>query len=343
MPRKSRNRRPTRRNNRRQSNRRQRRPPPIPNALVPSDCLKDWILAVTDPRELFHKTTGDFCIPDDIVLPSYKVKVHYRGTFAAGTNGVGFVLGAPRNPASATCLYYTDSTYAGTTATTFNTGTGVNAASIPSNFVATSTAGAKARCVGFGIYARYTGRADARAGSYILCRHPTNLGLFTGEGSPQSPDSLLSAFPVSHREVVGYQDVKICFRPATDTDTSYQLAATDHPLALCVTGAVAGASFDFSIFGFWEEVGGNVSSLTLSKSDSHFPEASYAVQAADSEHSGTTMEVLYEYAKALAQNMPGIAQGTSVVFASYLNMLMNRQRAQQMGLTGGAGGGRLPW
>jgi hypothetical protein len=141
------------------------------------------------------------CIPDNIVLPSFKFMTKARGVFSTGTNGVGFVaidpfqmlcndgsFVAPQGMGGA--IYYTDKTYDNAFGMTISSGgtlvTGVNIANPNSqysfddfneNSANPSIRTRQFRLVGCGIRVNYIGSNLYNAGRLIIWRNQGNQSI----------------------------------------------------------------------------------------------------------------------------------------------------------------------
>jgi hypothetical protein len=80
-----------------------------------SSCSAEYAKALIDP----WCVTIPPCVPDTIVLPSFKYSTRGRGNFVIGTAGVGYIAMLPINGATSDrgCVAYTNATYAATTIT----------------------------------------------------------------------------------------------------------------------------------------------------------------------------------------------------------------------------------
>ena len=144
-------------------------------AGVLSECAARYACAIGAP---FSAGAIGACVPSFPARPSFKVHSRINGTFSIGTAGVGYIGVAPCVSNSQRCIYYTGSTFTGTTLMV--SGTGVNAITNTSNpyasgaFVPASQAtdAMTARIISVGLRIRYTGTELNRGGIVYGLVHP---------------------------------------------------------------------------------------------------------------------------------------------------------------------------
>lgn len=265
-----------------------------------SECTRDYALAIMDPWDVPIPP----CIPDIIVLPSYKFSSQAKGKLIVGTAGCGFVMinndlacinQNPPGLAPPCAGVVTDASYALTTMY-FNTLVGgpnansffgdspLSVDAVKSN---SNLKGFKFRPVGCGIRMRYMGKEIDRAGRIIPYREVENGSLaniiFTSNELLQNREASTVANDRIYHHVI--------YMPVDPRDFLYRdmVAITDGQfgnlcLALFVEGAVAGSSFEFEAVWHWECIG----RLLPAKSDSHSdPQGLGAVMQALPHHQPT--------------------------------------------------------
>ena len=228
-----------------------------------SECAGLYLKALLDP---FNVEAGQACIPDLNDLPSRKTLVITRGTFAAGTQGVGFVLLNPLLASNdANGIRLTSSSYAGTGVTVSIPTTGLSQTTVPqmpyTQSQLTGTNGVLARTVGCGIRIRYLGTELDRSGRLIPWRSnnvgaglpsaTTSLGSFLSQ--PQVPSIActrrwhsVTYLPTSalclavNRDCYSYSD--------NTTDTVLSGDGTRFDLGFVVDGCKAGNAFEYEIY-----------------------------------------------------------------------------------------------
>jgi len=233
-----------------------------------SQCTRDYAAALIDPWNMERPP----CIPDFIVLPSYKVGFRARGTFAIGTNGVGFVTINPYavantggGGATSVAGTYTDTTYTGTTYALFGA-TGVNQYINDSSFITGNVGpnGIQYRVVGCGLKCRYTGIEFNRGGRVIAYRNPTNQ---------DAPGGATGSDFLNNRETqISPSDRKyhyVCFRPAIPTDVTYSgvINSGAAPMLLYIDGGAPGTSYEFDAIWWYECIGSLLPARSRSHSD----------------------------------------------------------------------------
>jgi len=246
-----------------------------------SECTRSYARALMDPWSI----TTLPCIPDNIVLPSYKFGCRSYGKFTIGTNGVGWVNFIPLNayngffdfPSSLQPVYtglFTGITYASTSyEPNLGSGGGVfkylndsslsfqNAYDLNAN-----PEGFQFRLVGAAVKCRYMGTEISRAGRIISYRHPTNDTI----GYPQDSNGLLKNKETSSN-VNSREWHYATFKPSNPVDLVYRGrnggASLPTSLLLYVDGGTAGTTFEFECQQWFEVIGQLLPSYTKSHSD----------------------------------------------------------------------------
>jgi hypothetical protein len=256
-----------------------------------SSCSVAYARALTDPYADLDPLP---CIPDTVVLGSYKLRTYGRGTFTIGTAGVGWIIVAPHlcSVSSNRALYvgYTDDPIITTTAAYTGTNlnyvpgsgpaypTGVQGSNPNSIYAYTDLAQAsnrQIRLVGCGLRARYTGTELNRGGRVFLLRQPNNGSIVNAQtGANLTKEVTCTTAPVSRT----WHHVE--YKPEAAQEISYLFndtwsyingqpvnTPTDfHSMLIYVEGAVAGSAFEFEVVSYFELIGTNLQ-LTQSHSD----------------------------------------------------------------------------
>lgn len=269
---------------------------------VMSKCAVDYLKSQYDPWNMKSSP----CIPDLIMLPSFKFSTRIRGVFQTNGSGFGMISMNPYVPSNTlhsgalanknflAPVWYTDANYVGTV-------TGINDctdAAIPSpvgmvpaywNSQITSDAVQTAvddftesvvwRPVGGGIKVKYSGRLEDRSGNYIMWTDPTNNDILGRQG-------LLTVQLLQREEteytVVADDEVAVLYHQRNENDLRYSddyyqtqpAAPLDnandlakyHTLAIVVNGSVDSA-YTFDCVMHWEAVGSQFPSRTASHAD----------------------------------------------------------------------------
>lgn len=211
------------------------------------------------------------CIPDEVVLVSYKYGAFTRGNFTIGTNAVsndGFVAQNPYSPGN------TNLSVSTTTAAYVNSGYtigGVGVLGLPNNspfptanFLAGGVPQNYFRVVGAGIRARYMGSELNRSGRYIMYRDANNNNIQTNPNSSFFMNTLeTTSCPVG-------PDWCYChFSPAIAQDLVYGNAVAASFLCnlILVNGGVSGTVFEFEAVWWFEATGPLLPVMSASSSD----------------------------------------------------------------------------
>lgn len=162
-------------------------------AIHIAPCTRMYAKALVNP----FSVQGLPCIPDNIVLPSYKFATKARGVFSTGTLGVGFIIIDPFQMLTSNgniagiapvqtggAIYYTDKTYAQANVQPITVAAltaGVNIANSDSLFVNADFDNTVAvnrrrqmRLVGCGLRIKYIGSNLYNAGRLIIFRNQGN-------------------------------------------------------------------------------------------------------------------------------------------------------------------------
>lgn len=251
-----------------------------------SKCSMYYAQSLTDPWNVPEPP----CIPDTIVLPSFKYAARARSIMTIGTLGVGVVACDPWNGAigDIPAVYATTAAY--NTAlydpNLFVSPTGNAIYSDSTQIVTTfNNNRCSVRLVGCGVRVRYIGTELNRSGRLVIARHPTNGDWPTGWSVAnflQDKETVTVPVDRSWHSVV--------FRPAVANDLVYQgnptwIATRELSLVILADGCVPGITFELDYCAWFEEVGLNLPALTRSTSD---PLGLSVVQSSMSIHQPTT-------------------------------------------------------
>lgn len=245
-----------------------------------SPCSQLYLRAVADP---FGVEGGKACVPDLIDKPSFKCLQVARGTFAAGTGGIGFIIATAHQPTSGGVVWASDSTFSGTTIpnTTAFAGTIVTN-NFNSNFVPTQFGIGLLdyRPVGAGLRIRYLGTELNRSGRVIPFRTygqfpPTHLGGASAANFLVRPEVPSMA--------VDREWVTTTWIPMGMTDFNYNTLLGTVPvagtpgnstdLAFWVDGTAPGNAFEWELYTHFEIASedGEISPTGITPSHSDVP------------------------------------------------------------------------
>lgn len=260
-----------------------------------SPCTRMYAKALVNP----FAVQGLPCIPDNIVLPSFKFSTKARGVFSTGTVGFGYVVIDPFQMLASNgtynavplgfggAIYYTDKTY---TQAGFKTNTlgvldvGVNIANSNSLFVqADFDTGIRPRrqfrLVGCGIRISYIGSNLYNAGRLIIWRNQGNqsidmntLAVITPSTQLQDQYTSISTVSRSSKYVYYVPDDPefIAYNRFNEYAPLLGVPAVGvnhHSMGIFIDGGSVAPnqqSWEFEAVAFFESVG---EGLTLSKSD----------------------------------------------------------------------------
>lgn len=234
-----------------------------------SQCSMLYAQALMDPWAVDMPP----CIPDQVVLPSYKFGAQARGTFTIGTQGVGFVAVNPYTGVwtggGTFSVYYTGATYALQAYTSVGGTTGLGAGQSDTSLLQSSwnPDGYQFRVVGCGVKCRYMGSEISRSGRFIEYRHPNNYQIANGSTAQDLLQNReTQTAPADRKEHF------VVYRPAGSQDLAYLNNDGFTPLPVTPTmvvmieGGTPGQSFEYDVQ-WWFEVAGRLLP-TVTKSDS---------------------------------------------------------------------------
>lgn len=246
-----------------------------------SSCSLDYLHALTDPWNLLTPP----CIPDFVVLPSFKFNSRSRGVLSTGTQGTGWIAVDPWAAAFSDAQLAVAATSATYSAVNYNpSAPGVVMQQIQSPLSYNPNEQRSMRVVGCSIKIRYSASEFKRGGRIISYRSPLNTGILA------TNDGEFLTNPESVSVPVDREWHAVCYRPAREQDLAYidQNAAVnpnEYTLLLYITGAEAGVTFEFDVIGWFEMIGNRVAQATRSHSD---PSGLAAVATALSQFQPTT-------------------------------------------------------
>lgn len=237
-----------------------------------SECTMLYAHALMDPWSIEQPP----CIPDQVVLPSYKFGAQSRGVLQIGTAGTGFVACNPYYGVAGGSnfhLYYTDSTYASADYTSLGGTTGLYATYNDSSLLFSNWKpdGFQFRVVGCGIKTRYMGSEVARSGRIVEYRQPNNYSIQTGITPVTVNDLLLNR--ETQTAPADRTEHYVTFRPSGTNDLSYLNNDGFTPLpptptmAIIIQGGTPGQAWEYDIQWWFEVTGNLLPTLTRSESD----------------------------------------------------------------------------
>ncbi len=276
------------------------------NARVPSHglhmapCTRMYAKALVNP----FAVQGLPCIPDNIVLPSYKFMTKARGVFSCGTNGVGYILIDPfqmlvnngsyvadiGGPHIGGAIYYTNKAYTlGAqriqSGGTLDTGVAVaNPGSLfaysdfDTNSGTPSVANRQFRLVACGLRVNYIGSNLYNAGRLIIwrnqgCRRLESDLPYTANDFLQDNYTSLTTVSRGSKYVYYVPDdpTFIAYNPYNDYCPNLHLleseAVNHHCMGVYIDGGSVDPnqqSWEFEAVAFFETIGGG---FTLSRSE----------------------------------------------------------------------------
>lgn len=240
--------------------------------LPVSHCGVHYAAVLADP---FYANHGA-CIPAELFpLPSQKVTVLTRGTFALGTTGIGYVMFNPSVTSDTIAGVFTNATSVGTNSTAFTAFTNTSQFTCPSLPYANAKLTDKtiqARIVGCGLRAQYAGSLMNRNGSAFMYEEPDHQAV-----NGMTYDQIAS-FPQSEQVNVtnyapqGEHDWMTSFSfsgPVTPSDVEF--LSSPNPfggafMIIAVSG-IPGDKWSFEVIQHVEYIGSGSPERTPSHSD----------------------------------------------------------------------------
>jgi hypothetical protein len=264
-----------------------------------SDCALAYGAALVDP----FGVVSPICVPDNIVLPSFKFATRIRGTLTCNSSGYAFAavdpyqmvynnganFGSAASASYQQALVQSTATYSGTgynigATTNYTSGiVGTNSNSMFTILSLTSPAsigtnGTNMRLVAAGLALKFTGTDLANGGTVTLYRQQANgpiPGTVSGDGTVYTSAQMLAS-PYAEQLPLSREMRYVYFTPATPTDLAYSPVSSFIPvigvtndnrcMIITVDGAAVGASFMIDVIAHFELVGVNMP-LTPSHAD----------------------------------------------------------------------------
>jgi len=253
---------------------------------IMSKCTREYAAALVNPFGSRHTMP---CVPDNIVMPSFKIQTKVRGVFSTGTLGFGFVVLNPwqmltsdngfgptsvNSPVVFTTATYNASFYSAQVAGGTFTLPGLNAQNSNSdlNVSFVTTQQRQMRLVAAGLRCQYIGSTFRNQGRVILASQQGNSNFLPGTtGSTLLLNNYNISVPVSRKSEY------VFYKPDSHDLLSYQdynnylpsvSALPDRKsLLIYVEGGdiEVPQSFEFEAVAYFEVIGPN---LTLSTSHS---------------------------------------------------------------------------
>lgn len=277
------------------------------------DCTSMYLLSLLDPTA---EESRGACIPSGFPMPSQKVRVFTRGSFNTGTTGDGYIVFQPALVNDLSALSFTGSSSVGTASTSLAGFTNVSTASfskIPfSSAQVVTTSAVAGRVVSACLRVRYAGTEASRSGLISGCEHPdhNNLALYSSNE--------INTFESTYRERPSGDGAWFCVNwsgPSNPGEVEYAnlqnyCGTGIAPLAICINGAAAAASYEYEAWINLEYIGKD----TIGKTNNQVDEQGYGnVLQAVKSAAGTkplTVEagpsIIEKFGNAIVDNMPQI-------------------------------------
>lgn len=257
---------------------------PVPRVRI-SPCLRNYIVAVTDTRSAY-KDSESYCVPDQQIIRTHRVKARATGTFVTNSNQVGFIAYSPQVPDLTTgChVFTTTSSYTGSTTSAIDT-TASGVATTPSSNLSglvANSATQQWRVVGSTLYVKYIGTTLNQGGSVDIGKTPSNQNV-----NAATLGTFQDVFPQTiARKTVRRGELKAHWHPATDEELSLVPPVTGTPPAPCIAAVVTAptttpATFAWEVYTLYEVIGTGVGALDRAEADNAFPAMMAAMERAD--------------------------------------------------------------
>lgn len=212
---------------------------------------------VTDPFGYRHTGSANVCIPDLLDLPSQKLSIYSRVTFAIGTNGFGFITFNPWAIANIfNAVATTTAAFTGSSCYTPNQTAvpgGVSQLPYP-NTPYTSLFNPRYRLVAAGLKCRYTGTELNRGGTIA----PVSA-VAPGDNLAGSTMASVLSRPLVEPEACDRKWHGVFYKPLSPDDYTYQpmdyriagVVNTDAYMGIVATGT-AGNTYEAEFIGYYE-------------------------------------------------------------------------------------------
>jgi len=212
--------------------------------LPVSHCATHYAAVLSLPFDAEHGA----CVPAELFpLPSQKVTVTTRGTFALGTSGFGYVEMSPCVVNDQTAVGFSTATSVGTSSTTFGTYTNLgsqNFTGLPYASASLTSNSVQARIVGYGLRARYAGSLMNRNGTAFIYEEPDHQNLNTISFDTIASYGAAKQIDVTNWTPHGIEDNWMaslsCSGPVTPADVEFQNVARpfgDNVSMIAVSGS----------------------------------------------------------------------------------------------------------
>lgn len=261
------------------------------SAIHVASCTRMYAKALVNPFDV----SGLPCIPDNIILPSFKFVTKARGVFSTGTNGIGYIYIDPfqmlcndgsYNPltgAMGVPIVYTTTAFAGVNLSVPVAGVPAGVAFANPNslfgtadFDVTTFANANRqfRLVGCGLRCRYIGSNLYNQGRLTIFRQQGNDSLqpvFGYTSASFLQDNYTSCSPVSRADRYVYyvpDDPQfIAYNAYNGFNPNFVGGVNHHSMGIYIDGGALGGnaqSWEFEAVAFFEVIG---KGFTLSRSE----------------------------------------------------------------------------
>jgi len=239
------------------------------------NCESMYLRARLNPFD--PSLVGKVCYPGALVKRSQKYETTWSGNVTIGTAGVGYIIWDPTYVNDKSAVFFTDATYAGTSASAFSitAGSGVNAQTMygpyaTGDFNPGDLGECQGRVVANGLRIRYTGTELNRGGNAII--------VYNEQGGSLVGHTLASEQFISYPRIIPkFEAQEVALAPASSKAFEWVVTTNSFPWSLSqgATAApymgiqfsgVAGNTFEVQLIVFCEAAGGNVQSVS---SESH--------------------------------------------------------------------------
>lgn len=288
-------------------------------------CAEHYFDCLIDP----FSTDAGVCIPCDLFpLPSQKIKMFMRGTFALGTTGLGFIYCTPPVNNQNASVFTTTAASVGTASTILATFTNTQTLTfdaLPYDQAALSGGNVRARLVGYGLRVKYVGPLMSQQGMCFALEEPDHLDI----GSTMTINSF-SQYQYTRAERVGQMkdwDSTVCYSgPVAPGELEFShvntFAGGANFIGIAISGGV-GDKFEFEIVEHLEYAGTRVPSRTPSHADAQaFGKVVETVKNATANQplQPSMARPLWErFKSSLVEGLPRLASGVVQVVSSAFN------------------------
>lgn len=275
-----------------------------------SKSCSDYCHALCNPFE-----AAPCGVPLSPIVSTQKTKVYAKGTAYTGSSGIGSITARPGHAIAndSTCVYYTDSAYAGSTIST-TIAAGTLGASTNSPFASANFGPGfdqvSARIVAFGLRFRYSGTELNRGGSKVCLVDPTHNAIGGKSEAEMLADPQAKKLPVTR------QWTSLIMQPILSTEYEFRDSTFGNGymgVLLISPDTSVNMPFEFEAYGIFEFQGSIARAQTHTLAD---PTGFAAVQSVASQMNSvvnkSTASAAQEMHKAVHQY---IGDGISTVTA----------------------------